>query len=348
MDLQSILDLHPKEKRIGSGGLGDVYLMPNGNVVKVIKIAPLGGSRTLKRRVISEEGYQRIAKGMQGQNYFGEEAALRLQWATREGEVGRELQGEPNIIEVLGYQGVMAYNGLYAEVLMKKACGASLDSHLNGTFKGKDWASYPLEERAHVAREIIRAVKAGHNRGVIHGDIKPHNIFYDSSSKKVTVLDLGCARKVKNGWKNPPSREIEDFMNANLSSETRAYGTPAYIAPEQALGVVTMSGDIFSTGIVAYEVFTGDDAFVTKGKLGAEIVRERITYNYKDRKKLLDAAAPYYLPPAVISGLSHTLDPRVEARTFCLLEQACDKILDAKENKPALIYSISENSESYL
>lgn len=105
----------------------------------------------------------------------------------------------------------------------------------------------PIAEVVDIALQIAEALSAAHAAGVVHGDIKPENIFLRPDGY-VKLLDFGLARKV--------------------STETLAlgyspvFGTLRYMSPEQARGEpLTPAGDVFSLGLVFYELLAGRHAF---------------------------------------------------------------------------------------
>jgi serine/threonine-protein kinase len=101
------------------------------------------------------------------------------------------------------------------------------------------------EDRAiEIARQICIGLAAAHERGVLHRDLKPANIMLDGQGR-VRIMDFSLA-------------------TAEAVTDVRA-GTPAYMAPEQLLGrEVTVRSDIYSLGLVLYELFTGRRAFDAK------------------------------------------------------------------------------------
>jgi len=104
----------------------------------------------------------------------------------------------------------------------------------------------PVPEALAYAIEIARALGAAHQRHIIHRDVKPQNVLIDhEGSAKVT--DFGIARTLE-----------ED----GLTADGRVLGTTDYVSPEQALGhSVTGRSDLYSLGIVLYEMLTGDVPF---------------------------------------------------------------------------------------
>jgi Protein kinase domain/zinc-ribbon domain len=102
----------------------------------------------------------------------------------------------------------------------------------------------PQDKAIEVSRQICAGLAAAHERGVVHRDLKPANVMLDGAGK-ARIADFGLAG-----------------IAANIQgSEVRA-GTPAYMAPEQLAGEeVTIKSDIFSLGLVMYELLTGRRAY---------------------------------------------------------------------------------------
>ncbi len=102
----------------------------------------------------------------------------------------------------------------------------------------------PQDKAAEVSRQICAGLAAAHDRGIVHRDLKPSNLMLDGSGK-VRITDFGLAGVAA------------DIKGA----EVRA-GTPAYMAPEQLAGKeVTAKSDIYSLGLVMYEILTGKRAY---------------------------------------------------------------------------------------
>jgi eukaryotic-like serine/threonine-protein kinase len=124
-----------------------------------------------------------------------------------------------------------------------------------GTLKDRIMSrgALPPQIAAEVALQIAEALQAAHKRGVIHRDIKPHNILITESGD-VKVTDFGIARA------------------ASSSTMTRTgsiLGTAHYISPEQAMGEpVGPASDLYSLGVVLYEMLTGELPYDADTPLG--------------------------------------------------------------------------------
>jgi serine/threonine-protein kinase len=104
----------------------------------------------------------------------------------------------------------------------------------------------PVDESLAYAIEITRALGAAHHRGIVHRDIKPQNVLIDEEGM-AKVTDFGIARSLD---------------EEGLTADGRVLGTTDYVSPEQALGhAVNGQSDIYSLGIVLWEMLTGDVPF---------------------------------------------------------------------------------------
>jgi serine/threonine protein kinase len=106
----------------------------------------------------------------------------------------------------------------------------------------------PLAETLRVGREIAEALVVAHGRGLIHRDIKPSNVWLEEGHGRVKLLDLGLALSSD---------------DAQLTQTGAIVGTPAYMAPEQAMAShdVDHRCDLFSLGCILYRTATGKPAF---------------------------------------------------------------------------------------
>jgi serine/threonine-protein kinase len=112
-----------------------------------------------------------------------------------------------------------------------------------------------LSEVVTVLRDTARALAYAHSKGVVHRDIKPENILL--SGEAAVVTDFGIAKAVSESKTNAPG--------GTLTVVGTSLGTPAYMAPEQAVGdTVDQRADIYAWGLVAYEILAGAHPFAGK------------------------------------------------------------------------------------
>ena len=111
-----------------------------------------------------------------------------------------------------------------------------------------------------IAKQICKGLAEAHRRGVIHRDLKPHNIMIDRAGD-VRIMDFGIARSLK---------------SKGLTESGVMIGTPDYMSPEQALGdPVDQRSDIYSLGVILYELLTGEVPF--KGDTAFSVVLKHKT-----------------------------------------------------------------------
>ncbi|MFL5992434.1 MAG: protein kinase domain-containing protein, partial [Rubrobacteraceae bacterium] len=202
---------------LGSGGMADVFLAHDGILDRDVALKVMG-----TRYASDEEFVERFKREAQSA------AAL----------------SHPNIVSI--FDRGASEDGTYY-IAMEYLSGGTLKDRILKR------GALPSHTAAAVALQIAEALRCAHERGVIHRDIKPHNILITDSGD-VKVTDFGIARA------------------ASSSTMTRTgsiLGTAHYISPEQAMGEhVGPASDLYSLGVVLYEMLTGELPYDADTPLG--------------------------------------------------------------------------------
>jgi len=184
----------------------------------------------------------------------------------------------PNICAIYEFgehehQPFIVMQHLEGETLRERMAGPDgLPGHSEGD-GGKTLSLTPpftLNELLDLATQIVDGIEAAHQKGIIHRDIKPANIFITHRGE-VKILDFGVA-KLLDADEQVPSSAEQDGGNAdisgaathpvNLTRTGTAMGTASYMSPEQVRGEkLDRRTDLFSFGLVLYEMATGQRAF---------------------------------------------------------------------------------------
>ena len=122
--------------------------------------------------------------------------------------------------------------------------------------------SVPLDRSLQICRAVAAGLSEAHRNGIVHRDLKPENVMVRNQDNVVKVLDFGIAKDLK-----------DDQLE--LTGLGMYIGTPAYSAPEQIRGEgVDHRADIFSLGVILYELLTGRVAF--DGRHSTEVLRSTL------------------------------------------------------------------------
>lgn len=187
-------------------------------------------------------------------------------------------------------------------IAMELVEGSSLASRIAG-------APLPLAAALRIARDVARGLARAHERSVVHRDLKPDNVMLTDEGE-VKILDFGLARL------DEPATvgHDQDVTAAAMTMPGQIMGTPGYMSPEQAAGKPTDARtDLFSLGVVLYEMVTGARPF--RGDSAMDVIIALC----RD-----EPAAPSTLNPAVPPEVE-----RVIAR--CMAKRPDDRYASARE-----------------
>jgi serine/threonine-protein kinase len=158
----------------------------------------------------------------------------------------------PNIIEILD-SGMLADGTPF--LVMELLEGDSLGTRLRGT------GALQIRTAVDFAYQTASALGAAHAKGIVHRDLKPDNLFvipdqHDAGRERIKVLDFGIA-KLQQG-------SVADSVKTRTGT---LMGTPIYMSPEQCRGTRTVDhrSDIYSLGVIFYEMLVGQPPFVSEG-----------------------------------------------------------------------------------
>jgi serine/threonine-protein kinase len=211
------------EGQLGAGGFAVVYL-----------VRDLRLKRKLAVKVLSPDVIQ---------------SRTALERFRREAETVAQLS-HPNIVPLhfVGQKDDLVY------LVMECVEGGSLADRVQRV------GSLPPEEVTRILREVASALAHAHRRGVIHRDIKPHNVLLEAESGRCLVTDFGIARTAE---------------GAALTASGMMVGTPAYLSPEQVTGhEPDHRADIYALGVMGYEMLTGHPPF--QGPTPTAVLMQRL------------------------------------------------------------------------
>jgi tRNA A-37 threonylcarbamoyl transferase component Bud32 len=170
----------------------------------------------------------------------------------QEARLAARLSGHPNIAVIYG----LVHEGEDVYIAQELVEGVTLRQKLGS-------GPMAVEEALAAAVAIAGAMTAAHAAGIIHRDLKPENIMCLPNGT-VKVLDFGIAKL--------DAAALETSLNPGLTLPGEALGTPGYASPEQLLGrQVDRRSDIFSFGIVLYEMLTGRHPFGESARYAAAL-----------------------------------------------------------------------------
>ena len=218
----------------------------------------------------------------------------------------RRFKNESKAIAVLNHPNIVrvydvSFAGQVQSIVMEYIDGITLKDYIEhkGVLEPKEALNFTLQ--------ILKALAHAHEKGIVHRDIKPHNIMLTKDGA-IKVTDFGIARFARS-----EVRTITD----------RAIGSVHYISPEQAMGENTdQKTDIYSVGVMLYEMLTGRVPFESDSAVSVAIkhVQSR-------------AALPTALNPGLPRGLEEITLRAMEKSSAARYQSAAEMIVDIEKFK---------------
>lgn len=219
---------------LGEGGMASVYLAYDTALDRQVAIKTLHSE--LGREQSFRERFRREAQAVAKLSHTN----IVSVFDTGEGVVSF---ADPSIAD----GGVMPY------IVMEYVEGQPLGSVLDGDIR--QYGAMPADKALKVTADVLAALESSHEMGLVHRDIKPGNVMMTRRGV-VKVMDFGIARAMQSGV-------------TSMTQTGMVVGTPQYLSPEQALGrAVDARSDLYSVGIMLFELLTGRVPFIADSALG--------------------------------------------------------------------------------
>ncbi|HEX6766353.1 MAG TPA: serine/threonine-protein kinase [Polyangiaceae bacterium] len=258
-------------ERLGSGGMGEVYLVEH-----------------------RELGKRFVAKILHGR--FGADPRLVDRMRVEAQALG--CLNHPNIVTVTGCDTTEEGRPF---IVMEQLRGCTLASELVAR------RSLPLEEALVYASQTLSALAAAHGAGIVHRDIKPENLFLHEPTagpRTVKVLDFGVARVLPGISADSPSPLV------NPTETGMIVGTPRFLSPEGARGRrVDERADIYAVGLLLYEMLTGRGPFDHLGN-DALVLAAHATDEPEAPSRLAEQPIPAELDRLILKALNKAPEQR--------------------------------------
>ncbi len=280
---------------------------PTGGEDEIVAIGTVLADRYRIDGVIGTGGMGRVYRGEH--TAMGKPVAIKVLHAAlgRNQEAGIRFQREavasgrldhPNIVNVTDF-GVLENGALY--LVMELLEGESLGQRLAREKR------IPWSDALAIMRGVLLGLRHAHDRGVVHRDIKPDNIFLANKDGEgvVKILDFGIAKLYAGNL---------DDQNATRAGLT--VGTPKYLSPEQAVGgAITPACDVYSASVVLFEMLVGRAPFEAEDALallsshaGADVPRFEELAPDLEVPDGLEALVRHGLEKIIADRIDSTLD----------------------------------------
>ncbi|HEV2423241.1 MAG TPA: protein kinase [Terriglobia bacterium] len=271
---------------IGKGGMGEVYRATDTKLGREVALKFLPEAFALDAERMAR--FQREAQVLASLNHPNIAAIYGLEEANGQRSLVMELVDGPTLAERLSAasSAITGHSRASGDPLAASGKAAMRTSPLQ------------LEEALHIAEQITEALEYAHERGVIHRDLKPANIKITPEGT-AKVLDFGLAKATES---STPSGDPSNSptLTAQATQAGMIMGTAAYMAPEQARGhTVDRRADIWSFGVVLYEMLSGQRAF--QGETTSDVLASVLKFDPEWN------ALPASTPPSIVRLLHRCL-----------------------------------------
>jgi serine/threonine protein kinase len=216
---------------------------------------------------------QEIARGGMGRIYFGEDLQLKRQVAIKvsslsEGGIDPRFAWEAEVLAQLAHPNIVPIYTIGADgrkrpfYAMKLVKGRTLQAILNDLKRGdlQTVRDFPLSRLLTIYRKVCDAMAFAHSKGFLHRDLKPENVMVGEFGE-VLVMDWGLAKRICTVEERTGSTAVlaESPSDLGMTMEGDVMGTPQYMSPEQAEGMVAgldERSDLYSLGGILYAILT--------------------------------------------------------------------------------------------
>ena len=218
-DLRALESSYELIREIGEGGMAAVYLAKHRETGRLVAI------KAIRARYLDDaDAVRRFA---------------------REARTVADLD-HPNIVRT---EAIEEFGDRAVAIIMEYVPGGTVRDRL------REFGAFSAEDAESVLRDVANALGYAHDRGIVHRDVKPENVFLDRRTGRALLSDFGIARRVEG--------------DTQITLLGAALGTPQYMSPEQIDGqMVDGRSDIYSLGVLGWELLSGRRPWVGESLYG--------------------------------------------------------------------------------
>ncbi len=264
---------------IGTGGMGKVYRALQAPLERVVALKVLNPNFPTSK----DPGF--------------------LKRFLREASLTSKLR-HPNTVTVIDYG--QTEDGIYY-IAMEYLEGRTLGELL------AEVGPLPWGRALNIAQQVCRPLREAHNLGIVHRDLKPANVMLlnEDDQDLVKVLDFGLVKSIAPASEGP--------LNPEITQSGTFLGSPTYMAPEQARNVADVRSDVYSLGVVLYQMLVGRPPFISRDHI------ELIFSHHKEPPPAFSAVQPQVTVPREIEAVARRCLEKDPARRY----QTMDELLEA-------------------